>query len=85
LLEKVGGQIRRQATGLKIVTDVLQGSARDVIVDEAERWRADLILVGSHGYGMVRRFLLGSVSHAIAFHAPCSVEIVRCQPSPAAE
>ena len=38
---------------------------------------ADLILVGSHGRGAAGRFLLGSVSTAIALHAPCSVEIVR--------
>ena len=48
-----------------------------MIVEEAERWGADLILVGSHGYGSVKRFMLGSVSQAVATHAPCSVEIVR--------
>jgi nucleotide-binding universal stress UspA family protein len=53
------------------------GPAKEVILREAEAWRADLIVVGSHGRGAIARFLLGSVSHAIAVHAPCSVEIVR--------
>jgi nucleotide-binding universal stress UspA family protein len=48
-----------------------------VILDEAERWDADLIVLGSHGYNGWQRFLLGSVSHAVATHAHCSVEIVR--------
>jgi nucleotide-binding universal stress UspA family protein len=48
-----------------------------VILKEASRWQADLILLGCHGYGNVKRFLLGSVSQAVALHAPCSVQIVR--------
>jgi nucleotide-binding universal stress UspA family protein len=48
-----------------------------MIIDEAERWGADLILVGSHGNGPGGRFLLGSVAQAVALYAPCSVEIAR--------
>ncbi len=54
------------------------GSPRSAILDEAERWRADLIVVGSHGYRSWQRFLLGSVSQAVVSHAKCSVEVVRC-------
>ena len=56
-----------------------QGSPRSVILDEAERRGADLVVVGSHGYGAWQRFLLGSVSQAVVSHAKCSVEVVRCQ------
>ena len=66
-----------KASGLEIITKIISGSAREVILDEAERWDADLIVLGSHGYSAWRRFLLGSVSHAVATHAHCSVEIVR--------
>ncbi len=48
-----------------------------MILEEAENLETDLIIVGSHGYGAVKRFLLGSVSQAVALHAKCSVEIVR--------
>jgi nucleotide-binding universal stress UspA family protein len=51
-----------------------------MILDEAERWGADLIVVGSHGYRAWERFLLGSVSQAVVSHAKCSVEVVRCRP-----
>ena len=69
-----------KASGLEISTEIKSGSARTVILDEAEKWGADLIVLGSHGYSGWQRFLLGSVSHAIATHAHCSVEIVRQKP-----
>jgi len=54
------------------------GSPRPVILDEAESWGADLIVLGSHGYSAWKRFLLGSVSQAVVSHAKCSVEVIRC-------
>ncbi len=66
-----------ESNELNITTDVPSGSPKEVILQEAEAIGADLIVVGSHGYGMVERFLLGSVSLAVALHAKCSVEIVR--------
>lgn len=63
---------------LHVTSGLLEGWPKDTIVAEAERWGADLIVVGSHGYGPIRRFFLGSVSLYVAHNAPCSVEIVRC-------
>jgi nucleotide-binding universal stress UspA family protein len=57
------------------------GSPRSVILDEAESWGADLVVLGSHGYSAWKRFLLGSVSQAVVSHAKCSVEVVRCPAS----
>ena len=65
------------AAGFKVSTSVVTGDAKTVILDEAADWRSDLIVVGSHGRKGLGRFLLGSVSEAIARHATCSVEIVR--------
>ena len=62
---------------LLVTTKVVSGSPKSVILDEAEKFKADLIVVGSHGYGAIERFFLGSVSHSVALHAKCSVEIVR--------
>lgn len=56
----------------------LPGPPRIVILDEAETWGADLIVVGSHGYRAWERFLLGSVSQSVVSHANCCVEVVRC-------
>jgi len=62
---------------LKISSEIIQGSPRQVIIDEAEKWGADLIVMGSRGLGAWNRLLLGSVSSAVVHHANCSVEIVR--------
>lgn len=64
-------------SGLPVETVVRDGNPRSVIVDEAKEWSADLIIVGSHGYTGVKRWLLGSVAQAVVGHAPCSVEVVR--------
>jgi nucleotide-binding universal stress UspA family protein len=62
---------------LQITREVLTGSPRQAILFESEAWLADLIVVGSHGYGFWERVVLGSVSQAVATHAQCSVEIVK--------
>ena len=62
---------------LKISHEIIDGPPSQVIVEEAESWGADLIVMGSRGLGAWNRLLLGSVSSAVVHHAKCSVEIVR--------
>ena len=57
--------------------EVLRGSAKWAIVDEANRMDADLIILGAHGDGFLEGLVIGSVPHAVILHAHCSVEIVR--------
>ncbi len=52
------------------------GDGRE-IVEEAQRWPAHLILMGSHGRKGFNRLRLGSVSEYVGSHAPCSVEVIR--------
>lgn len=73
--QKIGGHFPDLKENL--TTRVLSGSAEREIVEEAEKWGADLIVVGSHGYGFWERMFLGSVSNAVVHHAPCSVLVVR--------
>jgi nucleotide-binding universal stress UspA family protein len=75
LTQKASESLKRK--GLKVESAVREGDARSEIVDEARKWSADLIVLGSHGYTGVKRLLLGSVASSVVSHAPCSVEIVR--------
>jgi nucleotide-binding universal stress UspA family protein len=49
----------------------------DAIEDEAKRWQADLIVVGTHGRRGIRRFLLGSVAEGVARVASKPVLLIR--------
>jgi len=69
--------LRSNKSNLRVTNSVVAGHPVQEIVDRAEQWGADLIVVGSHGYRGFKRLLLGSVSQAVASHAKCSVEIVR--------
>ena len=71
----VGEELR--SAGLVATPLVKEGDPKRVLVEEAERWPADCIFVGAKGHGGLERFLLGSVSAAVAARAPCSVEVVR--------
>jgi len=63
--------------GIKVAAGLEVGDPKSKILDVADEWRADLIVVGSHGRRGFERFLMGSVSDAVARHAKCSVQIVR--------
>ncbi len=70
--------LESQGPSLEISTQITEGHTVSEILDVAEAWGTDLIVLGSHGYHGLKRFLLGSVSSAVASHAECSVEIIRC-------
>ena len=63
--------------GPKVTHEVLFGSPESRIVETAEAMKADVIVLGSHGYKSWERLLLGSVSSSVVHHAPCSVLVVR--------
>lgn len=63
--------------GYKTQTAVEEGDPKSKIIDQAKKWKADLIVMGSHGRKGINRFLVGSVAEAVSRHASCSVEIVR--------
>jgi len=66
-------------TGLRVTSEVTESQESPVraILGMADLWGADLIAVGSHGRRGMDRYLMGSVSEAVALHAHCSVEVVR--------
>jgi len=75
LVERAARQLAK--TGVKARGVVEVGDPKVKIIDLAEGWRADLIVLGAHGWRGLGRFLMGGVSESVSRHAGCSVEIVR--------
>lgn len=67
----------QQALKCKVEGAVLHGAVAETIVAEAKSWKADLIVLGSHGRRGVQKFFLGSVSEKVLRLADCSVEVVK--------
>ena len=75
-LKKASAQLQ-SAEFKEIEIRVVKGEARNKIVDVAQEWRADFIVLGSQGRTSLASALLGSVTEFVARQAGCSVVIVR--------
>lgn len=75
IVESFEQQLR--SAKLSVSHIVKPGDPKRILVQEAEGWEADCIFVGARGISRIDRFLLGSVSAAVAGRAHCSVEVVR--------
>ncbi len=70
-------EIRSTRSDLMIESTLLHGRAASMIVDEARKMPADLIVVGHRGAGRWETMLLGSVSAEVVDQAPCPVLVAR--------
>lgn len=68
---------RAQAMNLPATGSVLEGTPYKAIVDLAQREKANLIVMGSHGRSGLKRLLMGSVTERVIGHAPCPVLVVK--------
>jgi nucleotide-binding universal stress UspA family protein len=59
------------------LVETLGGSVARLILDQAENWPAELIVMGTHGRRGVSRVVLGSDAEAVLRAAPCPVLLVR--------
>ncbi len=53
------------------------GHPVNVIVETARSARSNLIILGARGLGPVKELILGSISHRVLMHAPCSTMIIK--------
>jgi nucleotide-binding universal stress UspA family protein len=69
--------LRKKFGDTQVAEAVIEGSVWRSIVEYANNWKADLIIVGSHGRSGFSKLFIGSVAEAVAGHADCSVEIIK--------
>jgi nucleotide-binding universal stress UspA family protein len=75
---RLGGlSMRARRARVRASTQVLDGQPYEQIVQAAQRTRADLVVIGTHGRTGLKRLLLGSVAHRVVGLAPCPVITVR--------
>ncbi len=74
---KAADRLRSDFPQWNVESEVVTGSPAWELIDAANGWDADLIVVGSQGRGAIGRLFMGSVSTKIATDANCSVRVVR--------
>ncbi|KAH7866354.1 hypothetical protein Vadar_019288 [Vaccinium darrowii] len=67
----------KEVHDVKVETRVEHGDPRDVICKMSEKLGVDMVVMGSHGYGMIKRAFLGSVSNHCVQNMKCPVLIVK--------
>ena len=66
--------------GVQVTALVFQGYPVEKILAEAEKWDVDLIVMGSHGHGILHNLLVGSVTDGVLRRATCPVLVVPVRP-----
>jgi nucleotide-binding universal stress UspA family protein len=66
-----------RAAGIETTAELRQGTAVQEVCAAAAEVGADLIVMGAHGWGPIKRLVFGSVSTGVLHHAPCPVLVVR--------
>ena len=75
------GRVAQQpAAGVKVETELFECTAptvADLIVEQARRWPADMIVMGTHGRRGLTRLLMGSDAEMVLRNSPVPVLMVR--------
>ena len=78
LVKDTAGEIEAKLGKGKVTHHVLEGNARSLILQVAQDWPADMIIIGAHDRDKsILEHFLGSVARAVVNNADCSVEVVR--------
>lgn len=70
-------RLRSQFPGWNVKNRVVTGTPAWELIDAANDWEADLVIVGSQGHSALKRFFLGSVSKRVVTDSRCSVRVAR--------
>ena len=76
-VEAMVAQLKKGIEYAEISGKVLTGGITSSIVEEAEQWKPDLIVMGAHGRNGLQKFIFGSISENVSKQVTCQVEIVK--------
>jgi nucleotide-binding universal stress UspA family protein len=78
ILRKAEEAVRKAKLGCRtVLLETMVAPAADLIVRQAKKWRADLIVLGTHGRRGVRRLVMGSDAEQVVRTSPVPVMLVR--------
>jgi nucleotide-binding universal stress UspA family protein len=77
LANHAGQRVQKLLPGWTVTAEATYGSPAWEIIVRAADFKADLIVVGSHGRSGIKRVFLGSISQKVLTEAHCSVRIAR--------
>jgi nucleotide-binding universal stress UspA family protein len=75
---KAKAQVKKLFPAWNVSEKFVIGLPANELLNIADEWNPDLIVVGSHGRTAIGKFIFGSVSNKIVTHANCTVRIARC-------
>ena len=75
-LDRVSAELKN--AGLKVETAILEGAADEQMIAYSREHGVDLIVISTHGYGGVKRFLLGSVTDRVIRSCEVPVLVLPC-------
>ncbi len=77
LADRAASRLQTNFPDWQITTQVAMGSPKRELIHQADNWKPDLVVLGSHGRSALGRLVLGSVSQGVLTDAHCSVRIAR--------
>ncbi len=76
-MESLTGTVQARLGALNVRTEITSGRAFVEILENAQVWRADLVVLGARGAGTLEDAVLGSTVDRVVADCECSVLIVR--------
>ncbi|MDF2756173.1 MAG: putative Universal stress protein [Nitrospira sp.] len=80
LLDRTAATVSIPSASVKRINEI--GNPAQMILQAAHTAKADLIVVGARGRSRVAEAVLGSVSHRVLMHSPCTTLIARREARP---
>jgi nucleotide-binding universal stress UspA family protein len=82
LATEASGRLRDRFPGWRVSAESRGDSPAWAIIQKANQWKPDLVIVGSHGRSALGNLFLGSVSQKVIAETTCSVRVARASTSP---